>query len=405
MKYLIFLLLVSICIGREVITLDYKKIYQLALENNKELQRLREQIRAMDIDYQLAQKYYLPIVYAGASILYDIDRGEVKRGLNLTVISTLYEFQKTKSRIETSRIKKDVAQLMQEQLNRDIQLRIIRLIADAQLYRKLTEVKREEMAIAYVRFDRARERKRIGLATDYEVLRLETIYREKRKELLYAQHMYNHTLLEIKRLAGISYQTLIEVKDLPSVGEERLLAEFKDLREEALRENITLRIKDLELKSHDEDIKIAKRFMAPRVNLRLSTDKSGFEVTTPIYDAGREYKVEYAVSLKRSILREKEALIDNINLVFYSAPNEWDYLRAKLAEALAKDKFAEENLTLRRSEYELELAFDLGYAITEKSEAERQLMEARYNLILFWVKLFNLAGKEPFKLLEILEYN
>ena len=88
--------------------------------------------------------------------------------------------------------------------------------------------------------------------------------------------------------------------------------------------------------------------------------------------------------------------------MFLSAPYEWEYLRAKWMEAYTKNRFAEENLTLRRSEYELELAFDLGYAMAEKSEAERQLMEARYKLIIFWAKLFNLAGKSPF---SILEYN
>ncbi len=400
MIFLALLLLFGMSFSQEIITLDYKKVYELALKNNKELQRLRHQINALEIDYQLAQKYYLPIVYAGASLLYDFDKKDTKLDANLTVVSTLYEFQRTKSRIELSKIRRDTAQLMLRQLHIDLQLRIIRLFAEAQLYRKLTEVKREEMAIAYVRFDRARERKELGLATDHEVLRLESVYREKRSELFYAQHMYNHTLLQIKELAGIPYEAIIQVEDLPTREVDRLIKPFPELLKEALEKNTSLRIKDLEVKSYEEDIKSAKQVISPRLSLRISTDKSGLELSTPIYDAGRQYKVDYLASLKRSAQSEREGIEAILRLMFFSAPYEWEYLRAKLTEAIAKDRFAEENLTLRRSEYELELTFDLGYAMAEKSEAERQLMEARYKLILLWAKLLSLAGREPFEVLE-----
>ncbi|QID32626.1 TolC family protein [Pampinifervens florentissimum] len=400
MIFLAILLFFGMSFSQEIITLDYKKVYELALKNNKELQRLRHQINALEIDYQLAQKYYLPIVYAGASLLYDLDKKDTKLDANLTVVSTLYEFQRTKSRIELSRIRRDTAQLMLRQLHIDLQLRIIRLFAEAQLYKKLSEVKREEMAIAYVRFDRARERKELGLATDHEVLRLESVYREKRSELFYAQHMYNHTLLQIKELAGIPYEAIIQVEDLPTREVDRLIKPFPELLKEALEKNTSLRIKDLEVKSYEEDIKVVRQVISPRLSLRISTDKSGLELSTPIYDAGRQYKVDYLASLKRSAQSEREGIEASLRLMFFSAPYEWEYLRAKLTEAIVKDRFAEENLTLRRSEYELELAFDLGYAMAEKSEAERQLMEARYKLILLWAKLLSLAGREPFEALE-----
>lgn len=400
MKYFLIILMLGFSFGQEIITLDYKGAYNLALNNNKEIQRLQLQIKALDIDYHLAQRYYLPVVFVGASLLYDFDKKDTKLDTNINVVSTLYEFQRTKSRIELSKIKRDIAQIMLEQLYRDLQLRILKLFVDAHLYRKLTEVKREEMAIAYVRFDRARERKELGLTTDHEVFKLETVYREKRSELLYAQYMYNYTLLEIKQLTGLPYEAVLELKDLNLREPERLVADFSKLMEDALRNNASLKIKELEIKSYHEDIKGAKQTIAPRINLKVSTDKAGLELTTPIYDAGRHYRVDYLSMLKRSVQAEKENLERSLKLIFFSAPYEWEYLRAKLVEAKTREKFAEENLTLRRSEYELELAFDLGYAMAEKSEAERQSMETHYRLLLFWAKIFNLAGKEPFYILE-----
>lgn len=400
MRYLFLLFFLSLSFGQDVLLLDPRKVYELALRNNKELQKLEHQIRALEIDYQLAQKYYLPVVYAGASLLYDMDGRSIKTGGSLTIISTLYEFQRTRSRIELSRIRKDIAHIMLQQLHRDLQLKILKLFSDAHLYRKLAEVKREEMAIAYVRFDRARERKDLGLATEHEVLRLESLYREKRSELLQAQHLYNHTLLEVKNLAGIPYETFIQLQELNFREPERQVLDFSQLREEVLKENSGLKIKDREIRMYEEDIKLARQVVMPKVNLRISTDRSGLELSTPIYDAGRGYKIDYLLSFKRSAQSERENLEQSLKLISLSAPYEWEFLRAKLVEAYTKDRFAEENLTLRRSEYELELAFDLGYAMAEKSEAERQLMEARYRLLLFWARLFTLAGREPFTLLE-----
>ncbi|MCX7990190.1 MAG: TolC family protein [Aquificaceae bacterium] len=400
MRHFLLLFLLSLSFGQEVLLLDPRKVYELALKNNKELQKLEHQIKALEIDYQLAQKYYLPVVYAGASLLYDMDKKNIRTEGSLTVISTLYELQKTRSRIELSKIRRDIAHVMLQQLHRDLQLKILKLFSDAQIYRKLAEVKREEMAIAYVRFDRARERKELGLATEHEVLKLESLYREKRSELLQAQHLYNHTLLEVKNLAGISLETIIQLKELDFREPERQVLDFSQLREEILRENSGLKIKDMEIRMYEEDIKLARQVVMPRVNLRISTNKSGLELSTPIYDAGRGYKIDYLLSFKRSAQSERENLEQSLRLISLSAPYEWEFLRAKLVEAYAKDRFAEENLTLRRSEYELELAFDLGYAMAEKSEAERQLMEARYKLLLFWARLFSIAGREPFSLLE-----
>ncbi|MEN3028458.1 MAG: TolC family protein [Aquificaceae bacterium] len=83
MRYLFLLFFLSLSFGQDVLLLDPRKVYELALRNNKELQKLEHQIRALEIDYQLAQKYYLPVVYAGASLLYDMDGRSIKTGGSL----------------------------------------------------------------------------------------------------------------------------------------------------------------------------------------------------------------------------------------------------------------------------------------------------------------------------------
>ena len=392
--------LFSFTFSQDIIKLSPEKAYELALSGNTEIKRLTHQIEALEIDYELAKKYYLPVVYVGASIVYDIDKRQKDISTNLSVVSTLYEFQRTKERINVARLRKDMVSLLLEQLKRDIQLRILELFVKAHTYEKLTEVKREEMAVAYVRFDRARERKELGLSTDYEVLQWESAYRARRAELLNAQYLLNQTLLELKRLCGIPYDTILELERVSVKDWTAKFEDFEKLMEDALRNNTPLKIKKLELEIYERDINIAKSTFSPKINLRISTDKSGIDISTPIFDAGKPYKVEYLTRLRQSAMAEKERLERDLKLIFHSAPYEWEYLKGRLQEMEVKDRFAEENLTLRRSEYELELAFDLGFAMVEKTEAERQLLMARYDLILFWARLFNLAGREPYDVLR-----
>jgi hypothetical protein len=97
---------------------------------------------------------------------------------------------------------------------------------------------------------------------------------------------------------------------------------------------------------------------------------------------------------------EMEDSLKELELLVNSADYEYSYLLSKLDYALAKGKYAEENLTLRRSEYELELAFDLGYAMVEKTEAEMEIMRVKYEIMLFLAQLYSLVGLDPFLALE-----
>jgi len=97
---------------------------------------------------------------------------------------------------------------------------------------------------------------------------------------------------------------------------------------------------------------------------------------------------------------EIEDSLKELELLVNSADYEYSYLLSKLDYALAKGKYAEENLTLRRSEYELELAFDLGYAMAEKTEAEMEIMKVKYEIMLFLANLYSLVGLDTFLALE-----
>lgn len=63
-------------------------------------------------------------------------------------------------------------------------------------------------------------------------------------------------------------------------------------------------------------------------------------------------------------------------------------------------EWSEINLDLKRSEYELQLAFDLGYAIAYYTQAERQLLESKVRIMLFLMEVYHTIGKEPTQALK-----
>jgi outer membrane protein TolC len=417
MILLISLFLLSFAFGQEVIKLTPQKAYELALKNNAELKKLRYEIESTNFQIQEAKNYFLPYINLGAGIVYNSEAHEWEKPFGISLVSVLYEYRKTLSRIKSAELKHEIKKEALKQLDRDIKLKILELFVKASLYKKLTEVKREEMAIAYVRYYRAKQKKDLGISTNLEVYQLESIYREKRKDLMHAQYEYNKTLLEIKKLAGIDMNTLVDVEDLdfkPKMGQ----IDKEKLLQQALKNNPVVKIKTLELNLYDQMIEESKNIMAPRVQLRGEIGNSirtgtpqirafnqngwraAVEIFVPLFDPPSLYRVESLTSYKKIAQVELEDTINEFKLISNSADYRYSYLLAQWDYALARNRFAEENLTLRRSEYELELAFDLGYAMAEKSEAERQLMQAKYDILIFIAKLYSFAGLDPFLVLE-----
>ncbi len=415
MTFLLLLLSLYISHSQEILRLNPKKAYELASRNNKELIKLKHQIEAMYAEYTEAKNYFLPTIYLGGGIIYS-SQGDWDKPFGLNLVSLLYEFKRTSSRINAALLRLKMKEEALRQLDRDIKIRILELFAEANLYKKLTEVKREEMAIAYVRFDRARQSKELGLTTNLEVYKLESVYRGKRKDLLLAQYEYNKVLLELKKLTGIDMYALIDVEDVLFEPEHGSI-DVKKLLDYAMENNPLLKIKNIELSLYDEMIKEADSRFAARLQLRgeigstiragiLQTRayrygwRAGVELIIPLFDPSSPFKVDSLMSQKRVANVEMNSLIEDFKLISNSADYKYSYLLAQLEEAKARDKYMEENLTLRRSEYELELAFDLGYAMAEKSEAERKLMQAKYDLLLFLARLYSFAGLDPYLILE-----
>ena len=403
MRLIILLLMVAISFSEEA--LDVERAVEIALEKNREISRIKEEIASLEDIYR-AEKWdrFSP----------KLDLFIDKDGFNLFGQVLLLDFGNRLARIRSAQISVRIKRELLREFERQVKIKVVKLFMDLALAEKLAGVKREEMAVAYVRFDREREKLKEGLSDRVKVAKLESTYRKFRAELMRAQRDYNRTLYEIKRFLGVPVDEPLEVN-------YRSLLEFKVPENKTIdvgyllknyEENYLLKAKKLEIAYFEEKAKEQRRILYPELYAYLEVknryeqfdklrSKGNVVLRVPLFDGKASSLREMSfLDLKRAVDIERKDIEERIRRDILSAPYEWERLISEYQDAVAYNRWAQENLDLSRSNYELELAFDLGYAMSTKTEAERRVMKAKFNIILFLMRLYDLMGKDPFLVLN-----
>ncbi len=402
---ILLILLMGMSLSQEVLVLNYEKATEIALKQSREILRLKKEIMSLEDLYRSERwERFAPKV----ELLADKD------GLNLFTSILLLDFGNRLARIRSARISTEIKRELLKELERQVKIKVFKLFMELALAEKLAEVRREEMAVAYVRFDRERERLERGLSDRVKVAEWEATYTKFRAQLMEAQRRYNETLLEIKRLLGIPVEKPLEI-DYRSLLNFKV-PENKTINTQQLMKklegNYLLRIKKLEIAYFESKAKEQRKIFYPELyayfevknryeNFDKLKGEANFLLRLPLFDGKASfYRERSFLDLKRAVEIERKDLFEVVKKEILKAPYDWEELSAKYRDALTFDNWAQENLDLSRSNYELELAFDLGYAMSTKTEAERRVMEAKFEIILFLMRLVNLIGEDPAKVLR-----
>ncbi len=405
MRLLVLLIMFSFAFSQGTILLTPKKAIEIAFKNSREIERIRREILSLEDVYR-AEKWdrFSP----------KVDLFVDKDGFNLFGQVLLLDFGNRLARIRSAKISTDIKREFLKEFERQVKIRVVRLFMDLALAEKLAEVKREEMAVAYVRFDREREKLKEGLSDRVKVAKWESTYRRFRAELMKAQRRYNETLYELKRFLGIEVEKPVDVslEGLLNFKVPKNVTIDTDYLLRRRSSNYLLRVKKLEIAYFESRAKEQRRIFYPELYAYLNV-KNRYEHTDrfrsegnivlriPLFDGRASFFRERSfLDLKRAVEVERKDIEERVKRDILRAPYVWEELYARYQDAVAYDNWAQENLDLSRSNYELELAFDLGYAMSTKTEAERRVMEARFNIILFLMRLYDLLGEDPMRVFE-----
>jgi len=264
----------------------------------------------------------------------------------------------------------------------------------------------EHMAIAFIAYDRARDRRELGQVSDVEVLDFEQRYQKirlKRYRSDTLQRSKRGLLASAMNQPGQLPETLSDPK-LPSL--KRKLPEFDEVKQDVFDNNPALRVARanleaslarLELVKADDNPTLSGEFEASENNREVGSRDEyliGLRLNVPLSSGG---KTRARIALQQAEVRETRAklalLKSQVEQAMLDTLLELSNLRAQHDQAIAQLNYSELYLDQRRALYELEAKTNLGDAMVQISEAQRYLKETEFAIAYNWAKLDALSGR------------
>lgn len=325
--------------------------------------------------------------------------------LTLSVNKTLYDFGRSSAQIDAAsqqRLSQSFQYLNAQQLQ---YLTVMKryfdvVLADLQFYRY-----NEEMAVAYIQFDRMQARKKLGQQTEIDVAEKEVEYQRIRRVRTYSQSQQRVT-------RSLLAQSLNKPNNLPSTVTKpdidmvsRKLPEIELLQKIIYENNPMLAALRAKLLAKKENIKFARAGNSPTITGGFEAFKyeretsasnawqANITLDVPLWSGG---KVDAAVAKAKANAFKVEAQLAQQELAVKQQVLElWlniETLKIKYEEVVTAMNFVELSLDKSRALYELEVKSDLGYSMVRFSEAERKVVQTNFDIALAWAQLDALSG-------------
>lgn len=275
------------------------------------------------------------------------------------------------------------------------------VLADLQFYRY-----NEEMAVAYIQFDRTQIRAKLGQHTEVDVAEKQAEYQRIRRLRTYSQNQQRVTrsLLAHALNKPDNLPATVAKPELDAVS--RKLPDIEGLQKAAKENNPVLRALRAQLDAAKNNIEIARSGSNPLLSGGFeafeykrelgSSDQWRANITldVPLWSGGR---VDAAVAKAKAEVYKIEAQVARQELAIQQQVLElWlgiETLKIKYDEVTAAMDFTELSLDKSRALYELEVTSDLGYSMVRFSEAERKVVQTNFDIALAWAQLDALSGK------------
>jgi outer membrane protein TolC len=264
----------------------------------------------------------------------------------------------------------------------------------------------EFMTVAYLDWDKARERFELGIGNRPDLLRLEAFYqdwRERRNASLQrmrsARQKLAHAMYRPDKLP-----TALAEPVLP--GNARPVPEYDSLLSWVMQKNPRVQALQAQLAAADARLAAIRAERNPTLDAevigggysRESTTRddisAGLVFNIPLYQGGRvDARVAREQALKERRAAELEKLKLDLADTLLATLQEIDWLRGSGRPAAEKQvEYRDWVLERARAEYELELKTNLGSSMAETQAAALRRKQVEYRLALALARLEALSG-------------
>lgn len=274
------------------------------------------------------------------------------------------------------------------------------VLADLLFYRY-----NEEMAVAYIQFDRTQIRAKLGQFTEVDVAKKEMEYQRIRRLRTQSENQQRVT-------RSLLAQALNKPNDLPATVTKpninaisRKIPDVDKIHEIVQKNNPMLRALRAKLLAAKNNVKFAHASDNPTLSggfealgysrETASSDKWRAQVTldVPLWTGN---KTDAAVAKAKSAVYKIEAQLSQQEFLLQQQVLELVLglrtLKVKYDEVLSGMNFSELELDRNRALYELEVQADLGYSMVKFSSAERKVVQTGFDIALAWAQLDALSG-------------
>ena len=327
--------------------------------------------------------------------------------ISLFVRKPLYDFGKTSARDHLATLNAELKQLEKKYLVEQRLLSITQkyfdvLNADNEFLRH-----NEELAIGFIRFDRARENKELGLSSDMQVLESQVAYERIRQNRYNSENMQRLTRILLAEELGFPDSPPSEVALPVLIANAKVGDDVDSLVKQAFKHSLLLRIQQQKLDIAFHEIELARHTSGPQLDAELEISEYAREGSTrddwrasiyfdvPLYAGSVEKSaIKIASAKHRQVLSDLHKVRSEIRI---SVLQLWQAIRQnelRLVGEIINQDFRDMTLDRSRAEYDLEFSTDLGDSMVQFSDSRMKAYQARFALEMAWLKLQKLLGEE-----------
>ena len=328
---------------------------------------------------------------------------------SLFVSKPLYYFGQSDYRLETLALEQQALVLEKQQLIERRQQAIMKnyfavLNADNNYISE-----NEDLAIGFIRFDRARENLELGLASDIDVLRLQSEYEAIRQRRYQAENEQRLTRMILAESMGYPQQ-LPTALEAPEINLEKPVSDdFEALVDSALKSSTKARLLESRRRVAHSVIQQASSVDGPKLDFELefssyereSSTRDDWRATVyldlPLYSGSKSSQLTLAQVRYQQNLAELAQLRSHLRLEILQLWQAVQQNRLIAQGSEIKQNYRDLYLDRSRAEYELEYRTDLGDAMVQFSRARTERLKALYAFELAYHRLQSLVGVETMR--------
>ncbi|MGL4688039.1 MAG: TolC family protein [Fusobacteriaceae bacterium] len=399
MKAKIFILLIiysSMSFSEEIKTkLNLEQAIERAYEHDYLLKNSKLDLDSSNLKLKESYKNFLPTLdYNGKYLKYEqeVNRNKQLYENQISVTQPIYSGGVLSANLKKSEIDKEKKQYLLMDTKISTYLATIDKYISILSFNEQLTVYKYSLENLYKEYERVKRKYDLDMIAKSEILPFNTRILNIKTKILETENMIAISEIDLKNHIGFLSDTKI---DLAPINKNKYTINTIKLEEDVIsvrKNNRTVKINELELKTKEADKKIAKSEFLPQINAVIS-QKSNDKSYSKSHD---DYNWEAGITFKMNIFEFGKS-IDNYRIsdnevkktenIDAKVKNDTElelrksYLNLIKYESIVKEQkaaveSAEENYTLESRRYELDLV-----DVIELIEIEKTLLESKLALI------------------------